>query len=34
MKSAIIEPYVDFTKIEEVFIVVPKEVRKDGEIKY
>ena len=25
MKSAIIEPYVDFTKIEEVFIVVPKE---------
>jgi len=34
MKSAIIEPYVDFTKIEEVFIVVPKEVREDGEIKY
>jgi len=31
MKSAIIEPYVDFTKIEEVFIVVPKETR---EIKY
>lgn len=31
MKSAIIEPYVDFTKIEEVFIVVPKE---DREIKY
>ncbi len=31
MKSAIIQPYVDFTKIEEVFIVVPKENR---EIKY
>jgi len=31
MKSAIIEPYVDFAKIEEVFIVVPKETR---EIKY
>ena len=31
MKSAIIKPYVDFTKIEEVFIVVPKETR---EIKY
>jgi len=31
MKSAIIEPYVDFTKIQEVFIVVPKE---DREIKY
>ncbi len=32
MKSAIIEPYVDFSKIEEVFIVVPKNDR--GEIKY
>lgn len=31
MKSAIIEPYVDFAKIEEVFIVVPKETT---EIKY
>ena len=31
MKSAIIEPYVDFSKIQEVFIVVPKETR---EIKY
>ncbi|HEY8891867.1 MAG TPA: rod shape-determining protein MreC [Clostridium sp.] len=31
MKSAIIEPYVDFAKIEEVFIVVPKDTR---EIKY
>lgn len=31
MKSAIIEPYVDFSKIEEVFIVVPKDTR---EIKY
>ncbi len=36
MKGAIIEPYVDFTKLEEVFIVVPKESREieDGEIKY
>lgn len=31
MKSAIIEPYVDFSKIEEVFIVVPKETT---EVKY
>lgn len=31
MKSAIIKPYVDFSKIEEVFIVVPKNTR---EIKY
>ncbi len=31
MKGAVIAPYVDFTKIEEVFIVVPKE---DREIKY
>ena len=31
MKGAIIEPFVDFAKIEEVFIVVPKETR---EIKY
>ena len=31
MKSAIIEPFVDFSKIEEVFIVAPKE---PGEVKY
>lgn len=31
MKGAIIQPFVDFTKIEEVFIVVPKD---DREIKY
>ncbi|HEY8804486.1 MAG TPA: rod shape-determining protein MreC [Clostridium sp.] len=31
MKSAIINPYVDFSKIEEVFIVVPKDTR---QIKY
>ncbi len=31
MKGAIIEPYVDFSKIEEIFIVVPKDTR---EIKY
>ncbi|GCD09153.1 rod shape-determining protein MreC [Clostridium tagluense] len=34
MKSAIINPYVDFTKIEEVLIVVPKDAIKDGEMKY
>jgi hypothetical protein len=34
MKSAIIEPYVDFSKIEEVFIVVPKVIDDIGEIKY
>ncbi|WP_291632464.1 rod shape-determining protein MreC [Clostridium sp.] len=33
MKTAIIEPYVDFSKIEEVFIVVPPE-DSSGEIKY
>ena len=33
MKSAIIKPYVDLSKIEEVFIVVPKDT-KAGEIKY
>lgn len=32
MKSAIIEPYVDFSKIEEVVIVIPKD--DIGEIKY
>ncbi|MGH4051039.1 MAG: rod shape-determining protein MreC [Clostridium sp.] len=31
MKSAIIEPYVNFSKIEEVFIVVPKDT---SEVKY
>lgn len=31
MKSAIVKPYVDFNKIEELFIVVPKDKR---EIKY
>jgi len=34
MKSAIIEPYVDFSKIEEVYIVVPKENGESDEIKY
>ncbi|MBU3153530.1 rod shape-determining protein MreC [Clostridium estertheticum] len=33
MKGAIIKPYVDFSKIEEVFIVVPTDT-KTGEIKY
>ncbi|MCJ7688388.1 MAG: rod shape-determining protein MreC [Clostridiaceae bacterium] len=32
MKTAIIQPYVDFSKIQEVFIVVPKD--STGEIKY
>lgn len=31
MKNAIIEPYVDFNKLEQVLVVVPKETR---EIKY
>lgn len=31
MKSAIVKPYVDFNKIEELFIVAPKDKR---EIKY
>lgn len=31
MKSAIVKPYVDFNKLEELFVVVPKETR---EIKY
>ncbi|MBQ6819973.1 MAG: rod shape-determining protein MreC [Clostridium sp.] len=31
MKTAIIKPYVDFSKLEELFVVVPKETR---EIKY
>ncbi|GIM29202.1 cell shape-determining protein MreC [Clostridium polyendosporum] len=32
MKSAIIKPYVDFNKLEEIFVVVPKEIR--GEVRY
>lgn len=31
MKSAIVKPYVDFNKLEELFVVIPKETR---EIKY
>lgn len=31
MKSAIVEPYVDFDKLEELFVVIPNETR---EIKY
>ncbi|WP_300380251.1 rod shape-determining protein MreC [Clostridium sp.] len=31
MKTAIVKPYVDFTKLEELFIVIPKETR---EVKY
>lgn len=31
MKNAVIEPYVDFNKLEQVFIVIPKEIR---DIKY
>ena len=38
MKSAVVKPYVDFNKLEELFIIVPKEIRElsDGriEIKY
>ena len=31
MKSAIIKPYVDFNKLEELFVVIPSETR---DIKY
>ena len=31
MKTAIVKPYVDFTKLEELFVVIPKETR---EVKY
>ena len=31
MKNAIIEPYVDFNKLEQVLVVIPKDIR---EIKY
>jgi rod shape-determining protein MreC len=31
MKNAVIEPFVDFNKLEEVFIVIPKDIR---DIKY
>ena len=31
MKSAVVKPYVDFNKLEELFIVSPKDTR---EIKY
>ncbi len=32
MKSAVVEPYVDFNKLEELFIVVPKDTR--DEVRY
>jgi rod shape-determining protein MreC len=31
MKNVIIEPYVDFNKLEQVLVVIPKDIR---EIKY
>lgn len=31
MKSAVVKPYVDFNKLEELFIIIPKETR---EVKY
>ena len=31
MKSAIVKPYVDFNKLEDLFIVSPKDTR---EVKY
>ena len=31
MKTAVVKPYVDFTNLEELFIVAPKDTR---EIKY
>ncbi|MGL5245076.1 MAG: rod shape-determining protein MreC [Sarcina sp.] len=34
MKTAIIKPYVDFNKLDQVFVVVPKEIRNVNDIKY
>ena len=31
MKTAIVKPFVDFNKLEELFVVIPKETR---EVKY
>ena len=31
MKTAIVKPYVDFNKLEELFVIIPKETR---EVKY
>lgn len=34
MKNAVIEPYVEFNKLQEVLLVVPKNIRDMNEIKY
>lgn len=34
MKSAIVKPYVDFNKLEELFVIVPKDIRDIKEVKY
>ena len=34
MKSAIVKPYVDFNKLEELLIVVPKDIKNINEIEY
>lgn len=34
MKNAVIEPYVEFNKLQEVMLVVPKNIRDLNEIKY
>ena len=34
MKSAIVKPYVDFNKLEELFVIVPKDIRDTKEVKY
>lgn len=34
MKNAVIKPYVDFNKLEELFVIVPKNIRDTDEITY
>ena len=34
MKRAVVKPYVDFNKLEELFVVVPKEKVDIGEQNY
>lgn len=34
MKSAIVKPYVDFNKLEELFVIVLKDIRDTKEVKY
>ena len=34
MKSAIVKPHVDFNKLEELFVIAPKDIRDTKEVKY